>query len=137
MRLAKKGQIDAGFIISLILFLVLTYYVIVTLSSITLPHFTQLTQREQEAEAYALSELLVSQPGRWSGGTLSGADWERHVENTTRLGLATDYHVIDMDKAMALKALSREELSALLGERFYRICIGYGDNDCGALEVNS
>lgn len=132
-----RGQLNVGFIISLIIFLSLTYYVVVVLSNLMIPHFTQLTQKEQEAEAYMLSEMLISQPGYWTDGQQNGTDWENYLENTTRLGLADEYHVLDMDKVMALKALSREELSALLGERIYKICIGYGEDDCGVLEVNS
>lgn len=132
-----KGQINVGFIVSLVIFLSLTYYVVVVLTNITLPHFTQLTQKEQESEAYMISELLISQPGKWQAGQDSGSDWESYPENTTRLGLVDGYHVLEMDKIAGLKALSREEIGGLLGERMYRICVGYGENDCDLLEVNS
>jgi len=132
-----KGQVNVGFIVSLVIFLSLTYYVVIVLSNIMLPHFIQLTQKEQESEAYMISELLISQPGEWQVGQQTGTNWENNLENATRLGLVDEYHVLEIDKIEGLKALSREELGDLLGERMYKICIGYGETDCDVAEVNS
>lgn len=102
----RKAQINLEFLAAAG-FYIIALGTVVTASSNILPQYSQDVDRASlNLEARSLTNQLVSQTGSHSGG---GTDWESNidtVQNTTSLGLASDFLKLERDKIESLSTVS-------------------------------
>lgn len=75
--------------------------------------------------AYHTSCILVEDPGWWENNTHDGTDWEEHIENISRIGLASDDNIntrltdtpnlLNKTKIMNMMQLNDDTITTKLG----------------------
>lgn len=126
-----KGQGYFGFIISAVMMLMVISYVTLAFINKTGPEIERVIESKKQAKAYEIAKTLLRERGYWSGGS----DWENHIAEAERIGLAEDYGFLSKKKIEALEKISRDELKNIFGGgNNYLICIG---ENCDIVEVKT
>lgn len=104
----NKGQISFEF------FGAVTFYIIV-LATVLFFAVDQMPDIERNVESASLNyearhltDQILSSPGYHSGGN---TNWEENIDQTTSVGLAKDYHRLDMEKLEALDMVDQNKLN--------------------------
>jgi hypothetical protein len=103
----RKGQISIEFVASMLFFIiVLTGIIFVAVDYVPMIEDSN-AQASVNMEARRVTSMLMTSPGRHSfaGG---GTDWEESElkrDSVESIGLASDYHVVEKDKVMALSTV--------------------------------
>ena len=119
----EEAQLGIDFVVGMSIFLLALSFVVVTISGMFLPFQTEVI--DTNSVSYRTSVILVEDPGYWNDGTNEGKDWENHIDNVSRIGLAVDKenpNVLGIDKLSAFKdetQIDDKKLSKKLG--LYRI----------------
>lgn len=104
-----KGQNTLEFLVGVLLF-ILVITASLSIISGRIPAFSEdVEQSAKNMEMYRVTEQILSESGRHSYGT-GGTNWEKNsstVSNTEEFGLATDYHVVALDKIKALSTTGK------------------------------
>lgn len=109
----RKAQISLEFVTSMLFVILLLAFILFTASD-QVPDIQQNTQRASiNLEAWQLTSMLLDSSGEHSfdGG---GADWERNastVQSLEEVGLASDFHIVERDKVMALETVGTDKLN--------------------------
>ncbi|MCD4806992.1 MAG: hypothetical protein K8R13_05365 [Methanococcoides sp.] len=90
--------------------------------------------------AYRTATVLSEDPGWWENSTQRGTDWEDHVSNATRIGLAVDtipetrltdtINLLSMDKSLQFMQMDEDTVVTKLGiyDNINGLHIRYGYN---------
>lgn len=119
----KRGQMSIDFLVGISLFILALSFVAVSVSGMFLPFQTETI--DLNSVSYRTSVILVEDAGYWSDGANDGEDWENHVNNISRIGLAIDKmhpNELELNKLAIFgdeAEIDDEELSDKLG--LYRI----------------
>lgn len=119
----KRGQMSIDFLVGISLFILALSFVAVSVSGMFLPFQTETI--DLNSVSYRTSVILVEDAGYWSDGANDGEDWENHVNNISRIGLAINKmhpNELELNKLAIFgdeAEIDDEELSDKLG--LYRI----------------
>lgn len=109
MHLENKGQINLEFLAAAGFYLI-ALGALITAGSDILPQYSQNADRASlNLEARSVTNQLMTEKGthNYSGG---GSDWESNantIQNTTSIGLASEFLEIERDKLNGLSTISR------------------------------
>lgn len=124
------GQASLDFLAGVIIFMGSLIMIIQFIPGIFTPFQTEVT--DLNSVAYRTGVLLLEDPGWWSNTSTntSGTDWENHLNNTQRVGLAsvdaankTTPNVLNKKKVEKFANISKDNLTEFLG--LYRNISGY------------
>ncbi|NPE28235.1 hypothetical protein HNV12_09755 [Methanococcoides sp. SA1] len=118
-----RGQVALDFLFGMALFLVAFTFTMQFVPSLFVSDSTDETGIA--FTAYRTATILSEDPGWWENSTKRGTDWEDHVSNATRIGLAVDtipetrltdtINILSMDKSLQLMQLDEDTLITKLG----------------------
>jgi len=111
--LIRKAQVSLEFVAAM-LFIIFVLAFILFNASDQVPDIRQNNDRASvNLEARSLSSTLLDNPGAHSYDS-GGENWKIHIstrDNTEELGFASDYHVVERDKIMALETVGDDALN--------------------------
>jgi hypothetical protein len=103
-----KGQITIEFILSTLFFIIMLTAIIFLVVDYV-PDIEDVNRRAQvNMEARRVSTMLLTTNGR---NTTGSTNWEDTPNSLTSVGLASDYHVVDMGKLDAISTRSASKLN--------------------------
>ncbi|ABE52393.1 DUF7287 family protein [Methanococcoides burtonii] len=118
-----RGQVALDFLFGMALFLVAFTFTMQFVPGLFVSDSTDETGIA--FTAYRTATILSEDPGWWENSTQRGTDWEDHVSNATRIGLAVDtvpetrltdtINLLSMDKSLQLMYLDEDTLITKLG----------------------
>jgi len=128
----ERGQLSIDFLVGISLFILALLFMAHFIPGMFVPFQSETI--DLSSVAYRTSVILVEDPGWWDNGTDSGKDWEKHINDTSRIGLAIDKdhpNIVNMRKKTALNTtITDANLTRTLG--LYKIIgdkeIDYGYN---------
>lgn len=85
-----------------------------TVASNKVPQFeNDVEQSVRNMEIYTVTNQMITEPGRHSFGA-GGTNWEKNsstLANTTEFGLASDYHIVSMDKLDSISTTGQNKFN--------------------------
>ena len=106
----SKGQISLEFVTATLFFIIILVGIIF-LAADFVPEIRESNERASiNLESRRMTSMILSSPGHHSFGS-GGAEWEQNsstVNSVDEFGLATDYHVVEMEKVMALETIGED-----------------------------
>lgn len=118
-----EGQIGVDFLLGISFFLLALAFTIQFIPGLFIS--TPGNNEGLSSVAYRTASLLAEDPGWWENNTHNGTDWETHIENTSRIGLAADTSIntrltttpnlLNRTKILQMMQLDEENLTTKLG----------------------
>lgn len=84
----EKGQISIDFLLGISLFLIALMFIVQFIPGLFLPGSAN--EGSLDHTAYRTAASLTEDPGWWGNTTTSNTNWEKHVTDVKRIGLAVD-----------------------------------------------
>ncbi|MGB3479096.1 MAG: hypothetical protein WBB67_08035 [bacterium] len=113
----ERGQMSIDFLAGLSLFMLALLFLAQFIPGMFVPFQSETI--DLSSVSYRTSVILVEDPGWWDNGTCNNTDWENHVENISRIGLAADRehpNLLDKNKINAFNnSIDDENLTQKLG----------------------
>jgi hypothetical protein len=119
----NEGQIGVDFLLGISIFLLALSFTIQFIPGLFIS--THGNNGGLSSVAYRTASLLAEDPGWWENNTHNGTDWETHIENTSRIGLAADTSIntrltytpnlLNKTKILQMMQLDEETLTTKLG----------------------
>ncbi len=118
-----NGQISVDFLVGISLFLITLTFTVQFIPGL----FTSVSSGDESIGfiAYRTASILTEDSGWWGNGTDSGSNWEAHINDTMRIGMAADDdvntrltntpNILNRSKVINLNALSEDTLVTKLG----------------------
>jgi hypothetical protein len=127
----ERGQLSIDFLVGISLFILALVFMAHFIPGMFVPFQSETI--DLNSVAYRTSVILVEDPGWWDNVSHNGEDWEDHITDTSRIGLAIDKehpNVLMMNKITGFENCTDTNLTRQLG--LYRIIggnrIDYGYN---------
>ena len=108
--LRDKGQLSFDFLLGIIVFLFTLMFVIEFIPGLFI---STSGEGSLDSVAYRTANLLVEDPGWWENSTHNGTNWEIHIENISRIGLAED-EFPDIRRTYTPNKLNRSKIQQLM-----------------------
>ena len=119
----NNGQISVDFLMGISLFMIALTFTVQFVPGL----FTSVSYGDESIGFVAsrTASILAEDSGWWGNGTDSGSDWETHINDTIRIGMAADDDIntrltntpnlLSRSKVIKLSALSEDTLVTKLG----------------------
>ena len=108
--LREKGQISFDFLMGIVVFLFTLMFVIQFIPGLFI---STSGEGSLDSVAYRTANLLVEDPGWWENSTHNGTNWEIHIGNISRIGLAED-EFPDIRRTYTPNKLNRSKMQQLM-----------------------
>ena len=108
--LRDKGQISFDFLMGIVVFLFTLMFVIQFIPGLFI---STSGEGSLDSVAYRTANLLVEDPGWWENSTHNGTNWEIHIGNISRIGLAED-EFPDIRRTYTSNKLNRSKMQQLM-----------------------